>query len=72
MLYDIVDAQAYLQTKELNHGLLRPEYIGYDRSGCYVLCDHLLHGTFFGLNYQDSIKQQIWYSPFEIWDIVTQ
>ena len=74
MLYDIVDAQAYLQYRGLNHGLIRPEYIGYDKSGTYVLCDHLLQGSYFGLNYQDSISplQQTWYTSFEIWDIVTQ
>lgn len=64
LCYDGIDALAFLQTNNVNHGYIRPELIFVHPNGRYVLCDRLLEGTGRDSNiYAHRTKMKLYCSP---------
>lgn len=70
LVYDGIDALAYLQSQGYSHGFLRPELIMKDERKSFVICDRLLEGTAIDAHrYARTSNFDLYCSP-EVWNNV--
>ena len=69
---NIIEAGYYLQQRYFSHGLIRPEYIGYDNMGHYVLCDHMMGGKQIDVNYFSYETHKEYYMHPKLWYTISK